>query len=569
MANITNYLNKIKTAVYGKDVRGAIHDAIKQVYDDASVNHDNANMEVKMARGTHNTLNDRLDNVDEIQAQTNAQLSDISINVRNFGAIGDGIADDTKAIQSAINYAKANGNNKVILSGTYKISSLVVESGVEIDFNNSLVEPICSNGVLFEINLPTKISNLRIKNSISNLTLFSVKSSNKDDEIREVSVLKNIDVENTDGSLSDSTFIKIDSDTYGKGIYRLTVSEVQVDGGGIFAHLKCSAEKAWINSNVFEKCYIRRCKTAIKMERANDVMTEIRDNRFNINFQNDINYITNAKVFDIEESSYVAYNKITGFLWDLDANLTHGSIFSPVGYNSFENYESVKFVSNTYQLLGCISRKTGQSFVEFNITNYHNINSIYRIYCETGGTAIGSQIIHNDSVPDIDFYRLTKNGITYIYAKTSASFVDIKISSSNGFTPSPYLTNLTSLESGEKINFSRVNYSVYKNSNNELRDIKYLMSNSSKMRSDVINSLDELLTGEVLSGIRHIAFNAKNIAELNDGIHHGFFLDFGTGVSSTPHYGSSVFIFSGRTGDMFVSHYTGSWSEFKKIGTIG
>ena len=75
MANITNYLNKIKTAVYGKDVRGAIHDAIKQVYDDASVNHDNANMEVKMAPGTHNTLNDRLDNVDEIQAQTNAQLS--------------------------------------------------------------------------------------------------------------------------------------------------------------------------------------------------------------------------------------------------------------------------------------------------------------------------------------------------------------------------------------------------------------------------------------------------------------------------------------------------------------
>lgn len=75
VANITNYLNEIKSAVYGKDVRSSIHDAIKQVYDDASVNHDNANMEVKMARGTHNTLNERLDNVDEIQAQTNAQLS--------------------------------------------------------------------------------------------------------------------------------------------------------------------------------------------------------------------------------------------------------------------------------------------------------------------------------------------------------------------------------------------------------------------------------------------------------------------------------------------------------------
>ena len=73
--SIANKLNQIKNAIYGKEVRGAIHDAIKQVYDDASVNHDNANMEVKLARGTHTTLNDRLDKSDEIQAQTNAQLS--------------------------------------------------------------------------------------------------------------------------------------------------------------------------------------------------------------------------------------------------------------------------------------------------------------------------------------------------------------------------------------------------------------------------------------------------------------------------------------------------------------
>lgn len=86
--SITNKLNQIKNAIYGKEVRGAIHDAIKQVYDDASVNHDNANMEVKMARGTHNTLNDRLDNVDEIQAQTNAQLSQIDMTKAEKSEIG-------------------------------------------------------------------------------------------------------------------------------------------------------------------------------------------------------------------------------------------------------------------------------------------------------------------------------------------------------------------------------------------------------------------------------------------------------------------------------------------------
>ena len=60
MASIQNHLNQIKNAIFGKDVRQSIHDAIKQCYDDASVDHDNANMEVKLARGTHETLNDRI-----------------------------------------------------------------------------------------------------------------------------------------------------------------------------------------------------------------------------------------------------------------------------------------------------------------------------------------------------------------------------------------------------------------------------------------------------------------------------------------------------------------------------
>lgn len=74
MASIQEHLDKIKNAIFGKDVRQAIHDSIKQCYDDAAVNHDNANMEVKLARGSHNTLNDRLVENEKKQEKISSQL---------------------------------------------------------------------------------------------------------------------------------------------------------------------------------------------------------------------------------------------------------------------------------------------------------------------------------------------------------------------------------------------------------------------------------------------------------------------------------------------------------------
>lgn len=60
MANIKTHLNNIKGALYGKDVRNSIHDAIEKCYTDASIN-GNANMEVIQARGEYETLGKRLD----------------------------------------------------------------------------------------------------------------------------------------------------------------------------------------------------------------------------------------------------------------------------------------------------------------------------------------------------------------------------------------------------------------------------------------------------------------------------------------------------------------------------
>lgn len=103
--SITNKLNQIKNAIYGKEVRGAIHDAIKECYDDASVNHDNANMEVKMARGTHNTLNDRLNNSEQKLDETNVQLSEtVKISDWYYPKQIQGTVLGTNGVPSAYNH---------------------------------------------------------------------------------------------------------------------------------------------------------------------------------------------------------------------------------------------------------------------------------------------------------------------------------------------------------------------------------------------------------------------------------------------------------------------------------
>ena len=55
MGNIGDCLNNIKNAVFGKDVRNAIYNGIKQCYDDAIAN-GHTDMEVAQARNMYKNL---------------------------------------------------------------------------------------------------------------------------------------------------------------------------------------------------------------------------------------------------------------------------------------------------------------------------------------------------------------------------------------------------------------------------------------------------------------------------------------------------------------------------------
>jgi len=66
----------------------------------------------------------------------NNKMQDL-VSVKDFGAVGDGIADDTAAIQAGINLACQYGGNVYLPSGTYKISAALV-----FTMNSSLVDPV-------------------------------------------------------------------------------------------------------------------------------------------------------------------------------------------------------------------------------------------------------------------------------------------------------------------------------------------------------------------------------------------------------------------------------------------
>ena len=62
----------------------------------------------------------------------NKKFEESLVNVNDFGAVGDGITDDEKAIQSAINYAISNGKNKIYFPNEkYKYTNFVISKSIQ------------------------------------------------------------------------------------------------------------------------------------------------------------------------------------------------------------------------------------------------------------------------------------------------------------------------------------------------------------------------------------------------------------------------------------------------------
>lgn len=99
-------------------------------------------------------------------------MSSFGINVFDFGAKGDGITDDTAAIQAAINYAAERGGGKILFPytrGGYRIASPAIEEYNGKPLRAQLMIPPGDANIMLEGEMPCKMLNAYIVRTLDSV----------------------------------------------------------------------------------------------------------------------------------------------------------------------------------------------------------------------------------------------------------------------------------------------------------------------------------------------------------------------------------------------------------------
>lgn len=96
-------------------------------------------------------------------------MSNFGVNVFDFGAKGDGITDDTAAIQAAINYTAERGGGKILFpytKGGYRIASPAIEEYNGKPLRAQLLIPPGKANIMLEGEMPCRMLNAYIVRSL-------------------------------------------------------------------------------------------------------------------------------------------------------------------------------------------------------------------------------------------------------------------------------------------------------------------------------------------------------------------------------------------------------------------
>lgn len=424
MANINTELEQIRKAVYGREVRGSIANAIELInkeqvntstaqtnldskFNQLIINAGNSNAEVVAARvkadGTQfNTLGKRLDGIDS-QLDTNVKYP----TPKKYGAKGDGVTDDTQAIIKALN----NENHISISDGIYKITGnikLAPGKTISGDSTGTILIDSANNFTVFGITYLNEVYGFNIKQTNESWggNVFEVSSSTLEDTDapKYVNLRNKIHDINLETNSNHGTFIEISAYKYDDvdankqyrvyGLWNNNVYNIQHKGYlEYFCRTYCykktgTSEAPWITDNKFSNINgdyygygwfgSKNKYTKLNLEYSN----------YNINvFNSVIQCYTKSKNFAYITGGYTKFINCIPYDWS-SANETHQNAFAirysadlprividgTSGNFDVENYN---LSDKDYIINQCILNSNGES-------NYNTKNSFQIGYF--GGT---------------------------------------------------------------------------------------------------------------------------------------------------------------------------------------
>lgn len=106
-------------------------------------------------------------------------MGSVHVDVRSYGAVGDGMADDTAAVQGAVNFVASRGGGTVFLPpGTYLVTSAVtiVQDGTSIVGSGEAVTRLVAGAINLGpivVNIPASTT-ARMNATISGISITSI-----------------------------------------------------------------------------------------------------------------------------------------------------------------------------------------------------------------------------------------------------------------------------------------------------------------------------------------------------------------------------------------------------------
>ena len=184
MSKISEYLNKIKTAIYGREVRDAIHDSIKECYADVTSGATLANEASDKANAATEKANTAASNADTATASANsaANLANTAAsNADDKAALADRATTNANAATESANTAASNAADKAALADTAATGATAAMNSANEAASNANGKATLADEATANANAATESANTAASNADNKATLADKAMTNAND----------------------------------------------------------------------------------------------------------------------------------------------------------------------------------------------------------------------------------------------------------------------------------------------------------------------------------------------------------------------------------------------------